>query len=419
MVLRWLLALLVATTLLGLYANEHWMTRELLLDGQAPSQRAMAADDRGSGGASRAELSGGAAGQPLVVRCAIRPGFQWPYCELQIEMLDEDLDLTRFGRMRLWLKVEGPTLDGSAPQVRVFLRNFGPAYSQEGQVIDLKPHEVVLTPGAEAQPVELRLSQFMVSSWWAQSHPLPVPLMGPQLDRVRVVSFSTGGQVAPGEHRITLTRAEFLGKWVSPETFRLGLVGLWMFSLLVYLAWESRQVRRRLNRSLSRSRALEQMALRDPLTQIANRDGLHRALELLMQVQGELGFPLSVVFVDVDHFKRINDTHGHDVGDQVLTQFAQTLRANLPRDDLLARWGGEEFVIVMPQTPGEEATAVAGRLREVLARTSWPVELRVTASWGVAQASGPDDLDETLRRADAAMYRAKAAGRDRVMSASA
>lgn len=419
MVLRWLLALLVVTTLLGLYANEHWMTRELRLTGQAPTQRVMATDDRGSGGASRAELLAATGDGALAVHCQIRPGFQWPYCELQIEMLEEDLDLSRFSQMRLWLQAEGPTLDGSAPQVRVFLRNFDPAYSHAGQVIDLKPHEIILTPGALPQPVTLRLSQFMVSSWWAQSHALPVPLMGPQLERIRVISFSTGGQAAPGAHRLTLTRAELVGTWVAPASFRLGLVGLWMFSLLGYLVWESRQVHGRLRRSLTRSRVLEQMALRDPLTQVANRDGLQRALELLLHVQGDMGFPLSVVLLDVDHFKRVNDAHGHEVGDQVLARLAQTLRSNLPRDDLLARWGGEEFVIVMPQTPVQEACAVVERLRAVLAGVTWPAGLTVTASWGVAQALAPDELDGALRHADEAMYRAKREGRDRVMSASA
>lgn len=419
MVLRWLLALLVVTTLVGLYANEHWMTREVLLDGQAPAQRVMVTDDRGSGGSSRAEPVGRAGEGPVGVRCHIRAGFQWPYCELQFEMLEEDLDLTRFSHLRLWLQAQGATLDGSPPQVRVFLRNFDPAYSQQGQVIDLKPHEVILTPDAQPQPVQLRLSQFMVSSWWAQSHPLPVALMGPQLNRVRVISFSTGGQVAPGMHSVTLVRAELVGQWVQPATFRLGLVGLWMFSLLGYLVWESRRVRGHLRRTLSRSRLLEQMALRDPLTQVANRDGLQRAMELLLQVQGEMGFPLSVVFLDVDHFKRINDTQGHEVGDRVLALLAQTLRSNLPRDDLLARWGGEEFVIVMPQTPAEEATAVAERLRAVLAGVAWPAGLAVTASWGVAQALAPDEVEGALRHADEAMYRAKREGRDRVMSASA
>ncbi|RZI92217.1 MAG: GGDEF domain-containing protein, partial [Rubrivivax sp.] len=183
--------------------------------------------------------------------------------------------------------------------------------------------------------------------------------------------------------------------------------------------WESWTVHGRLRLSMKRSRALEKMALRDPLTRVANRDGLNRALELLLQVQGDMSFPLSVVFVDADHFKRVNDEHGHEVGDQVLVLLARTLRANLPRDDLLARWGGEEFVIVMPQTPAEEAVAVAERLRQVLARVEWPAGLKVTASWGVAQAVTATDVDHALRAADQAMYRAKHEGRDRVISASA
>lgn len=418
MVLRWLLALLVAATLLGLFANEHWMTRRLVLDGRGPDQRLEVVDDSGSGGASRAQLTTAPDGTHTL-HCQIKPGFEWPFCDLQIESAEGDLDLTRFSSLRLWVSVDGPQQGGAPAQLRVFLRSFHPGYPGHGEGKDLKPHEVIFAPAGLAMPVELRLSQFMVSSWWAQTHPLPVPLMGPQLDRVRAISFSTGGQVLPGTHVIRLQRAELIGNWVAPETFRLGLVGLWMFSLLGYLVWESWAVRGRLRRSMRRSQALEKMALRDPLTQVANREGLSRALELLTRAQGELSFPMSVVFVDADHFKRINDEHGHDVGDQVLTLLAQTLRANLPRDDLVARWGGEEFVLVMPQTPAEEAVAVAERLRAVLARTAWPAGLAVTASWGVAEARDEAGLEAAMREADQAMYRAKHAGRDRVISASA
>ncbi len=418
MVLRWLLALLVVLTLLGLLANERWMTRRVVLHGQGPTQRLEVVDDSGSGGASHAALVSAADGA-TTLRCEIKPGFDWPFCELQFESARGDLDLTRFSSLRLWASVSGPQKDGGPAQLRVFLRSFHPDYPGKGGGEDLKPHEVIFAPAGLAMPVELRLSQFMVSSWWAQTHPLPVHLMGPQLDRVRAISFSTGGQVSPGEHVIRIERAELIGHWVPPETFRLGLVGLWMFSLLGYLVWESWLVRARLRRSVKRSQALEKLALRDPLTQVANREGLNRALELLMRAQGELIFPMSVVFVDADHFKRINDEHGHEVGDQVLTLLAQTLRANLPRDDLVARWGGEEFVLVMPQTPADEAVAVAERLRAVLARTRWPTGLVVPASWGVAEACNEAGLEAAMREADQAMYRAKHAGRDRVISASA
>ncbi|MGM9485415.1 diguanylate cyclase [Roseateles sp. NT4] len=418
MVLRWLLALLVFTTLLGLYANEYWMTRHLALDGRGAGQHLEIVDDRSSGGKSEARLEAPAGG-PVGMRCDIRAGYEWPYCELQIEIKGRALDLRSFSHIRLSLHAEGPSLDHAAAQVRVFLRNANPAYSKPGDAESLKPQEVTFAPSAQARPVELRLSQFAVSSWWAQTHQLPVALVGPEMDSIRVISFSTSGQVAPGQHLIRVDHAELVGDWVAPETFRLGLVGLWMFSLLGYLVWESRAVHGRLRMSMKRSRALEKMALRDPLTRVANRDGLNRALELLLQVQGDMSFPLSVVFVDADHFKRVNDEHGHEVGDQVLVLLARTLRANLPRDDLLARWGGEEFVIVMPQTPAEEAMAVAERLRQVLARTEWPAGLKVTASWGVAQATVAADVDMALREADQAMYRAKHEGRDRVISASA
>jgi diguanylate cyclase (GGDEF)-like protein len=417
MVLRWLLALLVVVTGLGLYANEHWMTRRLALDGQGPAQNLTVVDDSGSGGASKAELLKDGSGV-AAMRCDMRKGYEWPFCEMQIEMREGDLDLTRFSHIRLWLHAEGPTADGSPTQVRVFLRNFNPGYATHGGVVDLKPHEVSFAPASQPTPVEFRLSQFMVSSWWAQSHPLPVPLMGPQLDRMRIFSVVTGSHL-PGQHLVRLERAELVGNWIAPETFRLGLLGLWMLSLLGYLSWEGWTVRGRLRRSVTRSLALEKLALRDPLTQVANREGMNRALELLLRAQDELSFPLSVVFVDVDHFKRINDEFGHEIGDQVLAMLARTLRANLPRDDLLARWGGEEFVIVMPQTPAEEAVAVAERLRQVMARTEWPARLAVTASWGVAEARSQADLDDALREADQAMYRAKHAGRDRVISASA
>jgi len=418
MVLRWLLALLVVTTLLGLYANENWMTRHLVLDGRGAGQHLEVVDDHGSGGKSEARLDAPVSG-PLAMQCDIRAGYEWPYCELQVEIKGQPLDLRNFSHIRLSLHAEGPSLDKGAAQVRVFLRNHNPAYTKPGDAESLKPQEVTFAPGAQPQPVELRLSQFAVSSWWAQTHQLPVALVGPEMDSIRVISFSTSGQVAPGRHLIRVDRAELVGDWVAPETFRLGLVGLWMFSLLGYLVWESWTVHGRLKRSMKRSRALEKMALRDPLTRVANRDGLNRALELLMQVQGEMSFPLSVVFVDADHFKRVNDEHGHAVGDQVLVLLARTLRANLPRDDLLARWGGEEFVIVMPQTPVQEASAVAERLRLVLANTSWPAGLDVTASWGVAQATRESELEAAMREADQAMYRAKRDGRNRVISASA
>src|SRR5204862_7148868 len=138
--------------------------RSLVLDGHGPGQVLMAQDDRNSGGQSEARLEA-LVGGGAEMRCEIRLGFEWPFCELQVEMQGGDLDVSAFSRIRLWLQAEGPTRDHGPAQVRVFLRNFDPAYSSSGTLVDLKPQEIIFAPSAQPQPVDVRLSQFMVSSW--------------------------------------------------------------------------------------------------------------------------------------------------------------------------------------------------------------------------------------------------------------
>jgi two-component system cell cycle response regulator len=134
----------------------------------------------------------------------------------------------------------------------------------------------------------------------------------------------------------------------------------------------------------------------------------------------ENGKPVSVLLFDIDHFKSVNDTYGHAAGDEVLRAIGQRASANLRGTDMVARFGGEEFVVVMSDTPRDLAAMVADRIRERVAAEPIPLQddpagLTVTVSIGVAS-TGPDDTtpDDILRRADAAMYRAKAAGRNRV-----
>jgi diguanylate cyclase (GGDEF)-like protein len=131
------------------------------------------------------------------------------------------------------------------------------------------------------------------------------------------------------------------------------------------------------------------------------------------------GLPFCVLMLDVDHFKQVNDQHGHAGGDDVLRRLARMLVAQLRAVDLPARLGGEEFAVLMPSTPLPEAAHAAERLRSALQST--PVALRdgqqihITVSIGLTQWSPDDsDIDATLKRADAALYRAKATGRNRV-----
>ena len=164
------------------------------------------------------------------------------------------------------------------------------------------------------------------------------------------------------------------------------------------------------------------MALTDSLTGLHNRRYFSTHLEALFQRTAEGGKPLAVLMIDIDHFKLVNDTYGHAVGDEVLSDVAQNIARNVRAFDLVARYGGEEFVVVMPDTAAAVAVAVADRLRERIAKQPVVVAdsaaaIEVTVSIGISHARGKKDLPkELLKRADRALYQAKEAGRNRVVS---
>ena len=164
-----------------------------------------------------------------------------------------------------------------------------------------------------------------------------------------------------------------------------------------------------------------EMAITDALTGLHNRRYMETHLSTLIDQAAGRGKPLSVLVVDIDYFKAINDTHGHDAGDDVLREFALRLRKSIRGIDLACRYGGEEFVIVMPETDKAVATAVAERLRRRIATEPFAVgqdgnRIEVTISIGIAAVSGHKDAAAALlKRADQALYRAKRDGRNRVV----
>lgn len=162
-------------------------------------------------------------------------------------------------------------------------------------------------------------------------------------------------------------------------------------------------------------RQLLTQALNDPLTGVLNRRGLSDALKTLLPIIEAKQKPLNVIVVDIDHFKRINDKHGHRAGDQVLTEIAGKLKRFTRASDLVARIGGEEFVILLPELDTTDVHMIANRIRQEIADA--PVilpnrQVKVTASFGITFASGRIDFDTLLNNADRLMYQAKHEGRN-------
>jgi two-component system cell cycle response regulator len=168
-----------------------------------------------------------------------------------------------------------------------------------------------------------------------------------------------------------------------------------------------------------------EMAITDALTSLYNRRYMETHLTALVEQAAQRGKPIAVMILDIDFFKSINDGHGHDAGDDVLREFAVRIRKSIRNIDLACRYGGEEFVIVMPETDMAVASMVAERIRRRIATEAFPIQqasksLEVTISIGLAALNGAEDnAAAMLKRADTALYRAKRDGRNRVVQEAA
>lgn len=166
--------------------------------------------------------------------------------------------------------------------------------------------------------------------------------------------------------------------------------------------------------------AQRQLALRDALTQLPNREAYNQRLGEEMARWRRYERPLALAVLDVDHFKRVNDEHGHAVGDRVLIEIAEVVSTRLRENDFVARFGGEELVVLLPETGGEDAIAAMDALRTDLENHDVSLDkatLRITVSIGVAVVTPEESADALFERADAALYEAKSDGRNRCVLA--
>lgn len=163
------------------------------------------------------------------------------------------------------------------------------------------------------------------------------------------------------------------------------------------------------------------MATTDPLTGVCNRRRIFELADAEFKKNKRYGSSLSVIMIDIDNFKQVNDRYGHDAGDTVLKTLIQTCQPNLRTTDHLGRLGGEEFIVLLIETKLSDAEKCAEKLRAIIETTAVPVkenEINITISLGVAAIGEQDkSFNDTLKRADQSLYRAKSGGRNRVITA--
>jgi len=220
-----------------------------------------------------------------------------------------------------------------------------------------------------------------------------------------------------------MERQSVLNQWLSIDypqladnTFYWQLLGGIMLVLLVliYRYWQVHHHNRNL---LHLNTQLEQISQHDHLTGLANRYALYQRFSLETDAANQSQQVFSLLLLDVDYFKNINDEYGHDVGDDVIREFALLLKSMVRENDLVGRWGGEEFLILCSQTSLSGALRLAEQMRLQIQQYAFNVDQPITASFGVSEYKHGEAIDDTIKRADEALYRAKDNGRNQIVTA--
>lgn len=363
--------------------------------------------------------------QELSWRCKLGQDWAHPFCAMQIHFSDshlEGVDLNNYRHINLSLEYRG-----SGNSVRIYLRNSHPAYTKADDIRSTKFNTFELDTRWGPDYQDVKLDYFRVADWWLQLYQLDIEHSVTDFSNVSLIEIQSGTGLEGGTHEFKLNRLELVGARFSIENLYLGIILVWICAISLYLAYRIRALNLEIESGKAkqaelteinalldqRSQTLEERVKKDPLTGAYNRAGIEDSLTTAVHNWKYKQLPLSLLLLDVDHFKTVNDTYGHAVGDDVLRELSALVSANIRAGDHFARWGGEEFILVCDNTDLTHAKELAEKLRELISHNSFSHQLHVTVSIGVAQIKQGETLEDLFSRADRALYRAKENGRNR------
>lgn len=349
------------------------------------------------------------------------------YCTYSLDLHGSEnrgLPLAQFHSMKVKIFYRG-----EAQTLRLTLRNATQPYYNASDWTSTQYNQVDLPTAQLDEGVLITPDVFTVANWWLAQKKFGEKSTQPEFNQVMYLEIQVGGQNKGEKHVVQLLEVEWQGaKFTSEQVYRALIFG-WVF--LVFVLLIIRYVRLRLNLArkkkkqaelLKLNNALElqnkefsEVARTDSLTGVLNRLGLRDEVYEKMAVWEAKNISLSLVMIDLDHFKKINDTYGHDVGDDVIKKSADVFLKNIRGSDLIARWGGEEFLLLCQNTSLSAAKLIAEGLREKLSELAVAPNLVVTASFGVASGS-VREFNRLHTLADKALYQAKSEGRNRVIA---
>lgn len=364
----------------------------------------------------------------IIVDYELREGYAYPYAGVKIYLGDgktHGKDLSHYDSIFVWVKPRG---EGT---VRLYMRGYDPAFYRDGEEGSYKFNEIEFFPLEETYPAVFVPQEFRVASWWVAQNEINVHKARVDLSNVPLVEIQTGTNAPLGYGTLEIKGLCFKGKKIAKVDLVTILVALWFVTFLIILVIRffdysreraaSRRKQEELEKNLEalqiEKSEYEKSSKEDALTGCLNRAGFNNVLMREQENLVKNGCPVSFVMLDIDHFKQVNDTYGHSVGDEVLVGLTRLIRDKIRNTDALVRWGGEEFVILCCDTPMQNAQFLAEKLRVAIESTTIIKQQVVTCSFGIAEMIPGEDIKKLFDRADKALYEAKKGGRNRVVSA--
>lgn len=386
----------------------------------------LAQSDSLDGGSSPVEMT--RTDSSIILDYELREGYAFPYAGIKIYLGDRKIhgwDLSHYDSIFVWIKPRG---EGS---VRMYMRSYDKAFYREGEEPSLKFNEIEFFPLNETYPAVFVPKEFRVAGWWVAQNEIDVHKAYVDLSNVPLIEIQTGTNAPLGYGTLEIRGLCFKGKKIAWANLVTALVAIWFVTFLIILIIRffdysreraaNKKKREELEKNLKaleiEKSEYERSSKEDPLTGCLNRAGFSSVLLREQENLSKNGSPVSFVILDIDHFKSINDSYGHNVGDEVLVNLTKLIQGKIRNTDALVRWGGEEFVILCGDTPIQNAQFLAEKLRVAIENAKLITQQQVTCSFGIAEMVPEEDPRKLFERADKALYASKEGGRNRVTSA--
>jgi len=373
--------------------------------------------------------------------CEVRGGIQYPFCSMTLIIGESReipyYDLSGYTDIKMDVEYTGPS-----NYLRVFIRNEYDVGSNDGIEIHIQDDGTPVKNGLSFEsiqkakfnsvkvPIEklttkvsIPLTEFRVPDWWIEGYAISPQDNKPDLSKAFGIGIDISNPFKLGMHEFQIKRITAVGAYISKETMYLLIVMLFGLIFVVELVLQLiklkssvKQSSMELNQLGQENRRFKRLAHVDPLSHALNRNGLEQVIDDLV-AENRLD-KYAILLIDIDNFKVINDQFGHIAGDSIITQISTLLKRALRADDVVCRWGGEEFVVLFSCLESKNASDLAEKLCLEVASHNFNLEHQhqVTVSGGVVLLSSHPDFHHAFKRADELLYQAKSSGKNKVLS---